>query len=292
MASSIPASVPVLVTGASSGIGEEFARRFAARGHDVTLVARRVDRLERLAAELTAAHGITATPVAADLEKPADRKRIAALLAKGPWVLVNNAGYGTRGAFGDGLDAAREAAMVTLNCVAVTELAAAVLPANLAAGTGGLINLASTASFQPVPYMAAYAATKAFVLHFTEGIAAEHRKSGVRIMALCPGATRTEFGEVTGNAQELELLFPMDTDKCVDIALKAFDRGHTICVPGWRNSAGAFAPRLAPRALVRRVLEPVFAPRTSERLLKARGGRGPAAKRSPSKAATRPRRGS
>lgn len=261
MSKPVRASVPVLVTGASSGLGTEFARSFAERGHDVTLVARRTDRLEAVAAEIRSAHGVAAHVVTADLETDAGRRSVVALLRRGPWILVNNAGYGSRGTFGADLDPDREVAMVELNVRALVELTGAVLPGCLGARTGGIINLASTAAFQPVPHMATYAATKAFVLHFTEAVATEHRGSGVRITAVCPGPTRTEFGDVAGNMAELESLRPMAADRCVEIALRAFDRGHTMVVTGWMNTAGSLAPRLAPRAVVRRVLAPLFAPR-------------------------------
>lgn len=257
----VPSSVPVMVTGASSGIGEEFARRFAARGHHVTLVARREDRLARLAEHLRSEHGVTAEILVADLEQAEDRTRVAAVLRNGPWILVNNAGFGMRGAFAE-LDAERQLGMVTLNVLALTELTAAVLPGNIAARQGGVINVASTAAFQPLPYMAGYAATKAYVLAFTEGLAGELRGTGVRATALCPGATRTEFTAVADiSDDEAKLLLPMSAAAVVRKAIAAFDRSRAVRVTGAHNIAGAISLRLVPRAAVRRIVAPLFKPR-------------------------------
>ena len=260
MASAVSRSVPVLVTGASSGIGAEFARRFAQRGHDVTIVARRADRLEQLAASLEA-RGVTAEVVVADLEVTRGRAVVTRVLrSRDAWVLVNNAGFGTRGRLVD-LDAARERAAVQLNVVSVHELTLAVLPGLMRTRTGGIINVASTAAFQPLPYMATYAATKAFVLSFTEALAEELRGTGVRAMALCPGPVRTEFGEVAGVQDYMDLARPMSAERCVATALRAFDRGSAICIPGALNAAVAQGPRLAPRLAVRKVAAAIFQPR-------------------------------
>jgi short-subunit dehydrogenase len=261
MAQPVPNTLPVVVTGASSGIGEEFARRFAERGHNLTVVARRVDRLEALARDLRDRHGVEVSVVTADLETARGRTAVARLLRQiGACVLVNNAGYGTRGRLID-LDIARERGEVQVNVVALHELTLAALPALVEAGGGGIINLGSTAAFQPLPYMATYSGTKAFVLHFTEALAEELRGSGVRVMALCPGPVRTEFDEVSGVNGSLDFLRPLTVAKCVASALRAFDRGQTVCVPGAVNLALAQSPRFAPRALVRRVAGPVLAPR-------------------------------
>jgi hypothetical protein len=181
------------------------------------------------------------------------------LSTKGPWLLVNNAGFGTRGRLVD-LDAERELAEVQLNVVALHELTAAVLPGNVAAGRGGVVNVASTAAYQPIPYMATYAATKAFVLHFTEAIAQELHGTGVRALALCPGPTRTEFDDVAGVQSLFDKSLPMSSDAVVRSALRALDRGHAICVPGGRNVILAQGVRLVPRTALRRVLGGIFAP--------------------------------
>ena len=261
MAKPVPAGAPVVVTGASSGIGEEFARRLAGRGHDLTIVARRLDRLEALAAELREAHKVAVEVLPADLETARGRTSVARVLRrlKGA-VLVNNAGFGTRGRVVE-LDPAREQREVQVNVVALHELTLAALPGMVAARSGGIINMGSTAAFQPLPYMSTYCATKAFVLHFSEALAEELRGTGVRVMALCPGPVRTEFDEVAGVHGSLDFLGPLSAAKCVSAALRAFDRGQVVCVPGAINLALAQGPRLAPRALVRRVTGPMLAPR-------------------------------
>lgn len=261
MRNAVPSTIPVLVTGASSGIGAEFARGFAARGHDVTIVARRADRLEELAGDLRTRHGVAVDPVVADLEVARGRSTVArALRSRDTWILVNNAGFGTRGRLAD-LDAARERAEVQVNVVALHELTLAVLPGLIRSKTGGVINVASTAAFQPLPYMSTYAATKAFVLHFTEALAEELRGTEVRAMALCPGPVRTEFGDVAGVQDYMEMARPMSAQKCVATALRAFDRGSAICIPGALNAALAQGPRLAPRLAVRKVSAAIFQPR-------------------------------
>jgi uncharacterized protein len=259
----LPASIPALVTGASSGLGAEFARRLAGRGHDVTLVARRIDRLEQLRDEITSKHDVTVQVLGADLETRKGRASvISALRKRSPWILVNNAGYGTRGSLAN-LDPARELAEVQVNVVALHEFTTAVMPALVRAGTGGIINLASTSSFQPVPYMATYSASKAFVLHFTEALAEEVRGSGVRVLALCPGPVRTEFDTIAGTQDYMRVTRPMtmDVERCVATALRAFDRGAAVSIPGVLNFALAQGPRLAPRALTRRTIGTVFGQR-------------------------------
>lgn len=261
MSTPIASTVPALVTGASSGIGAEFSRQLAARGHELVLVARRVERLEALATQLRDLHGVSVTVHPADLERGADREAVAGRLReRSPWLLVNNAGFGSRGRL-DRLDAAREGAEVLVNVVALQQLTLAVLPGNVAAGAGGVVNVASTAAFQPLPHMATYGATKAFVLHFTEAVAEELRGTGVRVLALCPGPTRTEFGEAAGVAHEFEMLLPMGAPAVVKAALRALDAQRAICVPGVPNWLGSQGPRLVPRALVRRVVGTVLSRR-------------------------------
>lgn len=259
----VPASVPALVTGASSGLGAEFARRLATRGHDLTIVARRVDRLEQLAGEIRSSHGVDVGVLEADLETRKGRSDVISLLRnRSPWILVNNAGYGTRGSLAN-LDRARELAEVQVNVVALHEFTTAVIPGLVKAGTGGVINLSSSSAFQPVPYMATYSATKAFVLHFTEAIAEEVRGTGVRVLALCPGPVRTEFDTIAGTQDYMRITRPMtmDVERCVTIALRAFDRGAAVSIPGVMNFALAQGPRLAPRALTRRTIGTVFGQR-------------------------------
>lgn len=249
----IPAQVHALVTGASSGIGAEFARRLAARGHDVVVVARRADRLEALRDELEAAHSVRIEPVVADLETETGRLAVASRLeAGGPWLLVNSAGFGIRGPAAS-VPLERELAEVAVNAVALHHLTVVALRANAAAGGGGgILNVASQAGFQPLPYFATYAATKAFVLHLSEALGVEARRQRTRVMALCPGPVSTEFFDhIPDGDERLLALVTMSAPKCVDVALRAFDRGSAICTPGLLTTAGAVGVRLVPRGLLR-----------------------------------------
>jgi short-subunit dehydrogenase len=264
MTSPLRGSIPALVTGASSGIGAEIARQLAARGHALTLVARRRDRLEQLAEELRDSHGTVVDVLGADLEKPTDVATVAERLATGaPWLLVNNAGFGSHGRIWQ-LDPEREAAEIAVNVVALQRLTLAVLPGNRRAHDGGIVNVASTAAFQAVPYMSTYAATKAFVLSFTEGLSVELRGSGVRVMALCPGPVRTEFSDVAGGA-EFErissMAMPISVEACVRSALRALDHGRTICIPGAQNHLTTIGARVTPRGVLRQVTAQIFKPR-------------------------------
>jgi short-subunit dehydrogenase len=245
-------SIPALVTGASSGIGAALARQLAARGHDLVVVARRGDRLEALRADLESRHGVTVTPLVADLETSAGMDAVCdRLRAAGPWLLVSNAGFGTRGRVVE-LPVERETAEVMVNTVAMHRLCCVALQVNAAHREGGIITTVSLSAFQPIPYMATYAATKAFMLNFSEALAVEAREVGVRVMALCPGPVRTEFIDGVFASEERGIhLFLMDVEQCVRIGLRDFDRGHTISVPGVLNHATALVVPHIPRALVR-----------------------------------------
>ncbi|OZC59149.1 NAD(P)-dependent oxidoreductase [Rhodococcus sp. 06-470-2] len=237
-----------LITGASSGLGEEFATRFAARGENVVLVARRADRLNALARRIEADHGVTATVVAMDLGVPGIGETLRTTLAdRGitPTTLINNAGFGTHGKFADE-DPKRVAAEIALNISALVDLTHAFLP-NL---TGALINVASTAAYQPTPNMAVYGATKAFVLNFTEALAFEHRASLLKILALSPGPTRTEFFDVVGSEDAAVGNF-QTSEQVVATALRALDSRRTPAsiVSGLSNKISAGSVRFAPRAL-------------------------------------------
>jgi len=239
----------VVITGASAGLGIGFAHRFAARGADVVLVARRKDRLEALAAELTAAHGITATVLTMDLIEPGAGARLAAALdERGLAVdaLVNNAGFGTAGPFVDA-DAAKVRDEITVNVLALTDLSLALLPRLIASGHGLLVNVASNAAYQPLPTLAVYAATKAYVKSLTEAIWKETQGTGMRVLALAPGPTETEFFEVAGSTQFV--VGSLDTvNQVMDVAFKAIDRrkgGPTVIV-GLQRAISAHANRLVP----------------------------------------------
>ncbi len=250
-----------LITGASSGIGELFARRLAARGHDLALVARRADRLEALAAELRgggpgAGPGRRVEVVALDLTLPDADARLAAELARRgvpevDW-LVNNAGFGYQGPVAS-LDPARQAAMIQVNAAAVAALTRRFLPSMLARGAGVVVNVASTAAFQPIPYFATYAATKAFVLSFTEAVAEEVAGRGIRVLCLCPGPTRTEFFEVAGMEPKFAGARMTTVEAVVEAALRGVEAGRRVVVPGAVNALLARAARHAPRRLVTRL---------------------------------------
>src|SRR5690606_33537275 len=198
-----------VVTGASSGIGEAIARDLAARGHGVVLVARRAEKLEALAAELTAA-GVRAAPLAADLSERSDR---AALLGRVeelglvPDVLVNNAGLSTVGPVAAS-DPAAELNMVEVDVAAVSDLCSRFLPGMVDRGCGAMLNVASTAAFQPLPGQAGYAASKAFVLSYTRSLAAELTGTGVSATVLCPGPVKTEFGTTAGFSDDAQGALP------------------------------------------------------------------------------------
>ena len=238
-----------LITGASAGLGVEFARHLAKRGERLVLVARRKERLDALVAELG-----NARAVALDLgQAGAADTLFADLGAHGEHIdtLVNNAGFGLSGKFA-ALDGPRQRAMIELNIGALTELTHAVLPGMIERGRGAILNVASTAAFQPGPGMAVYFATKAFVLSFTEALHEELRGSGIRVTALCPGPTATEFGEVAGLSNGFAKYSP-DAAAVVRAGLKALDRNRAVAIPGLANKVGAQGHRLLPRGVLRRI---------------------------------------
>ena len=255
---SLPAAsttTTVLVTGASSGIGTELARELARRGYNLTLVARRRDRLEELARELRAAHGISADVRPCDLGDTAGRDALVAELQASDLEVVgvcNNAGYGSAGRFHE-LPLERERQMVALNVDALHHLTGAFLAAMVARGSGAILNLASTASFQPVPGLATYAATKAFVASFSEAVHAEVQGTGVSVTSLCPGPTHTEFGEragvggITGSAPEF--LYSQAPDVARQ-GVEAMIAGRRSAIPGLSNKASAFGGRFVPRSVL------------------------------------------
>jgi uncharacterized protein len=239
-----------LITGASAGLGVDFARQLSAQGKRLVLVARRKDRLEALAAELG-----NARTVEADLSKSDATDRLMAdLAAHGEHVelLVNNAGFGLTGRFAD-LDGKRQRQMINLNCGALVELAHAVLPGMIERKSGAILNVASTAAFQPGPGMAVYFATKAFVLSFSEALHEEVKKHGVIVNALCPGPTATEFGEVAGfGPSNLLDKVAADSPSVVQAGLRGLEKGRAIVIPGLMNKSTAQAHRFFPRSWVRR----------------------------------------
>ncbi|MEV4776619.1 SDR family NAD(P)-dependent oxidoreductase [Microbacterium sp. LWH12-1.2] len=238
-----------LITGASSGLGVEFARRFAARGSDLVLVARRVDRLEKLAAELRAATRAKVEVVPADLgvtgaasalHEGLDRRGIRVTS------LVNNAGFGTHGAF-DEADPERMLSEIQLNVATLVELSRAFMP-QLLEGHGALVTVASTAAYQPTPGMAVYGATKAFVLSFTEALWAEARGTGLRVLAVSPGSTKTEFFDVVGT-DDASVGRQQTASQVIDAAFHELDRanGGPSVISGRVNHLTALGTRLLSR---------------------------------------------
>jgi short-subunit dehydrogenase len=238
-----------LITGSSAGLGVDFARQLAAQGRTLVLVARRKDRLDALAAQLG-----NARAVELDLSEAGAVDRLMAdLAANGEQVelLVNNAGFGLTGRFAK-LDGKRQRQMIDLNCGALTELAHAVLPGMIERQSGAILNVASTAAFQPGPGMAVYFATKAFVLSFSEALHEEVKHQGVSVSALCPGPTATEFGQVAGFSKPLPSMVFADSPSVVRAGLAGLETGRAIVIPGLMNKSTAQAHRFFPRSWVRK----------------------------------------
>ncbi len=248
-----------LITGASSGIGETFARHLARQGHDLVLVARRRDRLERLASELSESHGVAAEIIQADLSKDADLSVVEERLRSGEIdLLVNSAGFGSVGEFGDA-SLERELGQLDVNVRALMRLTHAALASMTGRRRGGIVNVASTAAFQPIPNMGTYAATKAFVLHFSEAVHEEAKRHGVTVTCLCPGPVRTEFQRVSGvDDGRVPSMVWTSPDKVVDSALAALRSKRAVAVPGAFNRLAAMSVRFTPRFLTRRIAGSMF----------------------------------
>lgn len=254
-----------LITGASSGIGAEFARRLASRGMHLVLVARRKDLLEKLADELHTAHGTKCEIISADLASPAQPSAVSTVVSEiarrniQVELLINNAGFGYVGEI-ETTDVDRVVQMINLNIAALTELTYRLLPGMMQRGHGAVINVASVAAFQPVAYMGVYAATKAFVLHFSEALWAEAREKGVTVMALCPGPTQTDFFDVAGAKGWLAKKRSQKAEEVVKCALRALEKKRQYVVSGWVNYILALAVRLANRRTVVRESMKYFRP--------------------------------
>jgi short-subunit dehydrogenase len=243
-----------LITGASSGIGEVFARRLAARGRNVLLVARSEDKLITLCNELGRSNSIRAQYVALDLSLPESPARLFEEAEKRGLtidLLVNNAGFGSFGDFAKA-DLARELNMIDLNVKSLVDLTYRFLQPMRARKQGAIINVASTAAFQGVPFMATYAATKAFVLSFSEALWEENRTFGIKVMALCPGVTDTNFFEAA-RGEKPPARTSQTPEEVVDTALRALARGKSHVISGWINRVLTESERLAPRSLVTRM---------------------------------------
>jgi short-subunit dehydrogenase len=249
-----------LVTGASSGIGEAFARALAARGHDLALVARRADRLEALAAELSAQHGITAFALPADLSRlGASDTVLDAVEARGRRVevLVNNAGFSIAQSFADTPWSRQRDFLMTL-VVNACGLAHGVIPGMVSRGAGRIINVGSLAGFAPgVAGHTLYPGAKSLMLTFSQALDAEYRKNGLKVTVVCPGFTKTEFADANGTGKVMDeaprRLF-QTPEQVVAAALKANDRGKVVVVPGWHNALAAALLRYLPQGLVRAAL--------------------------------------
>ena len=247
-----PAFKPAtLITGASAGLGAEFARQCAGRGERVVLVARRKERLEEIAEEIGGAEIIVA-----DLSEPgAATKVVAEAITRDLWVktLINNAGFGLIGQF-ERLSLPKQLEMIDLNVRALTNLSFVVLNDMRLRGEGAILNVASTAAFQPGPKMAVYFATKAYVLSLTEALHEELKPHGIKVSCLCPGPTRTEFGEVAGfRGNGLFDRVAMEAPDVVRAGLRGLDNNRAVVVPGLINKTVAASNRFAPRTWVRKI---------------------------------------
>ena len=242
-----------LVTGASSGLGAAFAEALARRGYDVVVVARRRERLEALAEKLRGQYDVAVQVLVADLTSTADLQSVESRMAGDAalTLLVNNAGFGTTGRFAE-LDPDRDEAEIRLNVVALSRLTRAALPGMIARGAGSIINVSSVSAMLPGPYHATYGATKAFVNSFTEALHEELRGTGVRVQALCPGFTRTEFQDRAGvTARSVPAFAWMSPEYVVERSLAALERGTLVCVPGPVYKLLTALISILPRSLVR-----------------------------------------
>jgi len=262
-AAQIPHDSFALVTGASSGIGACFARALGARGQRLVLVARSKDKLDTLAREVAAKHSQRVEVIEQDLSTEGAAERVAAnLKERGITIdlLVNNAGFGAQGEFWR-LPLDRQAEMIRLNIVTLTELTYKLLPAMVERRSGGIINVSSTASFQPVPYTTVYAATKAYVTSFSMGLAEEVKRYGVHVLALCPGGTATNFFDA-GQIGKRDFAGGLQSpEQVVEVGLRALDRGSSLAITRFLDKLMAFAERVAPRRLVASQAGNMFRPK-------------------------------
>src|SRR6202162_3428439 len=253
-----------LITGASAGIGVALAKELAAGGANLVLTARRQERLEELGKDLATKHKIKTSIFAADLADPSAPEKIYAFTrAQGIPVelLVNNAGFGAYGEL-PSVEVSRLLDMVQVNCAAVVHLTRLYLPEMLVRRSGDILILASTAAFQAVPYISTYAATKAFDLLFAEGLAEEMKPYGIRVCALCPGSTDSEFHEVAGQADVAASMRSQETaEKVARTGLRALAAGKSYVISGMGNYLGAHSQRLAPRRMVSRIIAGMFRPK-------------------------------
>jgi short-subunit dehydrogenase len=259
-----------LVTGASAGIGSEIAKVLAQRGHTLVLVARRKDRLTALANELSDQHGVRVETIAADLGKPTPRGKIPGQIEQlglQVEILINNAGFATGGEPFHEADPERELEQVRVDVEAVVALTSAFLPAMVARGRGAILNVASTAGMQPMPYSAGYAAAKAYVLSFSEAIHQEVRGHGVTVTALAPGPVETDFWQIAGwetsSGKSFERAVPgtlISPAQAARAAVEGLERGERVVVPGLPIRAAMLASRYIPHMLKLPALERFMRP--------------------------------
>lgn len=252
-----------LITGASSGIGEAFARRLAAEKHNLVLVARSEEKLRKLCEELATNHGVTCRYVGINLlEFEADVQLFDQTENNGleiDW-LINNAGFGSAGDFAK-LDLEKELEIIDLNVSALVALTHRFLQKMRERKRGTIINVSSAAGFQPIPFMATYAASKAFVSSFSEAIAEENRPFGIQVLALCPGSTKTNFFEASKIERPIQVKGQQTVEQVVDTAMKAVRDGKTKVVSGWANYIGAIAGTIVPNSLSARVMAKALRPK-------------------------------
>jgi short-subunit dehydrogenase len=254
-----------LITGASAGIGGAMARELAAGGTNLVLTARRRDRLVGLAAEVGAKHGVRTLVCVADLAQPTGPEQIFSFTEEKNVsidLLVNNAGFGAYGEFHK-LPLERLIEMTQVNVSAVVRMTHLYLPGMIARGSGDILIVASTAAFQAVPYISTYAATKTFDLHFAEGLAEEVRQHGVRVCALCPGSTETEFFQVAGQRNHTRRA-PESAEKVAHVGLAALAAGKSSVISGFKNWLGAETVRMVPRRMVARIAGGMFRPKEKQ----------------------------
>jgi len=250
----------ILITGASSGIGEIFAKEYARRGNNLLLVARNEAKLQDLAEKLSAERNVTVKVFKQDLSEPNSAEAVFEHCKSNKIqveLLINNAGFGLTGEFTkQSLDRLEQ--MISLNINTLMKLTYLFLPEMRSKKAGGIINVASTAAFQPVPYMSAYAATKAFVLSFSEGLHEELRGTGVKVMALCPGGTETQFFEVA-NYSRSKLMIPLEKpEDVVKVSIDGYRKGYSYVISGFANKLLTFFGRFLPREIVAKIAGSLF----------------------------------
>jgi len=245
-----------LITGASSGIGEAFAKRLAAEKHNLILVARSADKLSDLCGVLAAKHDVSCREIAIDLTSAGAYEKVFEETESDgleiDW-LINNAGFGSAGDFA-ALDLEKELAIIDLNVSALVGLTHLYLQGMRSRKRGTIINVSSAAGFQPIPFMATYAASKAFVSSFSEAVAEENRPFGIEVLALCPGSTKTNFFDASGIDRPIQVKGQQTVDDVIETAMKAVRQNKTKVVSGWTNYIGSIAGTIMPNAITSRVM--------------------------------------